>query len=62
MTHREHKHKRAQRAVAREGAVVPEHASAQQAAAREDTAGTSMSKNSSNAAPKQYDCSIDKRC
>ncbi len=51
-------HERAQRAVAGGETVVLEHASAQQAAAREDIAGTSMSMNSSNEDPEEWDRAI----
>jgi hypothetical protein len=44
-------HERAHRAAAGGEAVLLEHASALQAAAREDIAGTSMSNNSSNEDP-----------
>ncbi len=51
-------HERAHRAVAKKEAVLPEHASALQAAAREDIAGTSMSNNSLNEDPAGWDCAI----
>jgi hypothetical protein len=51
-------HDRAQCAVAGGETVVPEHAPARHAAAREDIAGTSMSKNNSNEDPEEFNCSI----